>query len=109
MTSIVQARRVASLNTAPASSFAASISAGAIYLGVCAIAALYLGDGGFEVLAATLIGAAVGAKTSGGSDHRLERILDSSYAGMWIGLMLAGLLHEPLAGLAARVFELIPS
>jgi hypothetical protein len=109
MTSTVQARRVASLNITPASSFAASIGAGAIYLGVCAIAAFYLADGGFEVLAATLIGAAIGAKTSGRSGRRLERMVDASYAGMWIGLMLSGMLHQPLAGLAARLFELIPS
>lgn len=84
----------------PAASFAASASAALIYVGVCVVAALYVTDGGFEVLAATLIGAAVGAKTAARSTARFELIASYSYAGMWAGLMLAGLLHEPLARLA---------
>lgn len=84
----------------PAASLAASASAAVIYVGVCVVAALYVTDGGFEVLAATLIGAAVGARTADRSTARFELIASYSYAGMWAGLMLAALLHEPLARLA---------
>lgn len=105
MTTVTQTSYASSAISSPAATFAASAIAAIVYVGVCGAAALYLADGGFEVLAATFIGAVFGATAKAGFDSRFERVASYSYAGMWIGIMLAGLLHEPLA----RLFELAGS
>lgn len=84
----------------PAASFTASLLAAIIFIGVCILSALHLADGGFEILAATLVGAVVGMHATSGSPSRFERLADASFAGMWISIMVSGLLHEPLARLA---------
>lgn len=99
MTPTPQATYASGAVVSTSASLAASVGAALIYWGVCVVAALYLADGGFEVLAATFVGAANGARTITGSRSRFEHVASYSYAGMWIGIMLAGLLHAPLAAL----------
>lgn len=73
-----------------------------VFIAVTAWLAAGFYHGGLEVLAAIGAGAAMSAYSSRNS-LRVDRIADGAFAGMFVGLMLSGMLHTPLSALVAAI------
>lgn len=85
--------------------------AGLAYVAAIAIALGHLDGGGLEALAAAAMGLISGATSvfskpdQRSLSAKLEQVLDTSFAAMWAGFILAGVLHVPLHNFFEAAFS----